>query len=101
MREQANALYHKSSDQRKKAHLRTLKRYGITAEDYDHMFAEQNGLCAICGRPDSRALSVDHDHETGKVRGLLCSKCNFLLGYADDDPEILTRAIEYLAEVEE
>jgi hypothetical protein len=66
-------------------HLRNhLKRYGITLEDYECLLAEQGGNCAICGNhpPDKGAsrLSVDHDHGTGQVRGLLCRRCNTMLG---------------------
>lgn len=64
---------------------RALKtNYGITIEDYDRMFAEQNGLCAICGKTDSRRLSVDHNHVTGKVRELLCHTCNMNVGFAEN-----------------
>ena len=61
------------------------KRFGLTLEEYDRLFAEQGGVCAICGNPESardqwngrvRRLAVDHDHETGRVRGLLCGRCN-------------------------
>jgi hypothetical protein len=75
--------------------------YGITLEDYNKMFEEQQGCCAICGRHQSelkRALAVDHSHETGKVRGLLCGKCNHALGNVNDDISILLSMIEYLNE---
>lgn len=73
---------------------------------YDVMSAAQGNLCAICNSPESttgklgklRSLAVDHCHETGRVRGLLCMKCNMLLGAAKDDPEILRAAAEYLLE---
>ena len=78
-------------------------KYGITLERYGEMFNAQNGRCAICGEENvpmkngkTRMLGVDHDHQTGKVRGLLCNSCNNLLGYAHDNTEFLTRAIEYL-----
>ena len=63
------------------------KFYGITLEDYNRMFAEQNGCCAMCGRHQSefkRRLAVDHDHKTSKVRGLLCTGCNVKLGVLED-----------------
>lgn len=54
-----------------------LDRYGITSEDYDRMLAEQMGLCRICRRPPKTVrLHVDHDHDTGEIRGLLCPTCN-------------------------
>ena len=60
---------------------RVFKLYGITVEQYGQMFEKQNGLCKICGEPGiSRRLAVDHCHKTGKVRGLLCWKCNMCLG---------------------
>jgi hypothetical protein len=67
---------------------RLKHRYGITAAEYDRMFAEQHGVCAICGKPADatqpkhwgRKLAVDHCHDTGKVRGLLCFSCNTGVG---------------------
>lgn len=60
-----------------------LKKYGLSEEDYERLLAEQGGVCAICEEPPSgrwKRLAVDHDHETGEVRGLLCITCNTLLG---------------------
>lgn len=73
-------------------------KYGITVEQYDEMFARQDGLCAICERPtkSGRLLSVDHDHETGRVRALLCQGCNRGLGFFSEDPESLRAAADYL-----
>lgn len=73
------------------------------ADDYNQMLESQNYRCAICGDEGNkenrfRKLSIDHDHKTGKVRGLLCSNCNFLLGQAKDDIGILRNAITYLEE---
>lgn len=75
--------------------LRRRRRYGIDIETYDRMLAEQGGGCAICGAtsPGRRAntgrvserFHVDHDHQTGVVRGLLCHQCNMVLGFVDDD----------------
>jgi len=81
------------------AHARALeKRYGITRADYDALYAAQGGVCYICRRATgkTRRLSVDHDHATGKVRGLLCRPCNNILGHARDDIEFFERAIEFL-----
>jgi hypothetical protein len=75
------------------------KRLGVTPEMYDTMLTEQNGCCAICGTlptPD-RSLCVDHCHSTNKVRGLLCDKCNRILGQWNDDPAVFNRAISYLS----
>ena len=63
-------------------------RYEITIKDYDLLMRDQNNCCAICGRPQevlSRSLSVDHNHLTNEVRGLLCDKCNLGLGFFDTD----------------
>jgi hypothetical protein len=81
-----------------------LKRnYGLTEEEFKCMLAALEGVCAICGRPESgtrkgklRQLSVDHCHETKKIRGLLCSRCNPGIGYFNHDPILLERAAAYL-----
>lgn len=75
------------------------KKYGITVEDYDRMLVEQKGVCAICkGLPNGAGrYHVDHNHKTGEVRGLLCYRCNALLGKAKDDPGLLQVAIDYLS----
>jgi hypothetical protein len=83
-------------------HLR--RKYGITAADYDSILAEQDGGCALCGvKPEDLVagryrthLHVDHCHETGRVRGLLCPEHNLLLGRFGDSPEMFRRVIEYL-----
>lgn len=75
------------------------KKYGITIEKYHEMLNSQGGVCKICGKPEERfqgSLAVDHCHSTGKIRGLLCGKCNTMLGQADDSVEILQAAIDYL-----
>lgn len=78
-------------------------RHGLTKEAYNSLFELRNGKCHICDRIESRVvgdkikrLDVDHDHTTGRVRGLLCSMCNSLLGYAKDNIKTLERAIKYL-----
>ena len=77
-------------------YLRRL--YGITVEDYETMLAAQDGRCAICQQPvlPDQRLSVDHDHSTQEVRGLLCSSCNLALGSFKDDVRVLEAAIQYL-----
>lgn|SRR6185437_1986870 len=78
---------------------RLLKRhYNMTLEEYDILVAQQNGRCLICDQPDS-LLNVDHCHESGRVRGLLCRLCNAGLGSFKDDPVRLQSAINYLARV--
>lgn len=76
---------------------RRLAVYGLTPEHYDELVHAQDGVCAICQRaPRKGVLSVDHDHRTGKVRGLLCGQCNMAIGAFTDSPPIMARAIEYL-----
>lgn len=89
---------------RRKAMNTHLKRkFGITIDDYERMHDEQGGVCAICGEYESvkqnghaNSLSVDHCHDTGKVRGLLCNKCNVALGSFKDSIEMLINAVNYL-----
>jgi Autographiviridae endonuclease VII len=78
------------------------RKYGLTRESYEVMLAVQGGGCAICGtnkwgKNRTRAC-IDHDHETGRIRGLLCQPCNSLLGMAEDNVRILASAIVYLEE---
>lgn len=75
------------------------KNYDISLEDYDEMLASQHNGCAICGRTpeeNARRLCVDHDHETGQLRGLLCAQCNSALGMIGDDIELARRLVAYL-----
>lgn len=81
----------------KRSHYRTS--YGITLEDVDTLRKQQKGRCLICRRKEkdlNHILRVDHCHETGRVRGLLCHNCNCGLGHLRDDPKLLERAIIYL-----
>lgn len=74
--------------------------YNIDNSEYETRLAQQGGVCAICSQPPSstsRRLHVDHDHRTGKVRGILCSKCNRGLGLFNDSQILLTAARSYLA----
>lgn len=77
---------------------RILLTYAITAAEYWKIFLHQGEQCAICHRAKGRAkkLSVDHDHATGYVRGLLCTRCNNLLGHLRDDLESAKRVVRYL-----
>lgn len=76
-----------------------LKKFGLTLEEYDNMLKRQNDGCAICGKRCSTGnrLAVDHDHVTGRVRGLLCSKHNKALGSFSDNADLLRAAIRYLS----
>lgn len=78
---------------------RLMVEYGITPEIYDEMFISQGGSCKICGEhqlTQKKRLNVDHCHKTGKVRGLLCHKCNKALGLFKDSSEMLDIASQYL-----
>ena len=74
------------------------KRFGITVEDYDALLAKQKGVCAICGAmPTTKLrLPVDHNHQTGMIRGLLCHKCNRAIGLFKDSPQNILSAFQYL-----
>lgn len=76
-----------------------MRLYGIDKHQYESMLAKQDGVCAICLRTPQecdRNLSVDHDHSTGAIRGLLCSQCNTSIGLMKDDPVRIERALRYL-----
>lgn len=72
--------------------------FGITLEQYDIMSETQGNVCAICGgiNPNGKRLAVDHDHKTGKIRGLLCSKCNLALGNIKEQISILRSMENYI-----
>jgi len=86
----------RKEDPQKKRKSYGLRKYGITLADYDAMLARQNGLCAICQKKPDRTLAVDHCHVTGRVRRLLCLRCNVGLGNFDDDPIRVLEAAAYL-----
>jgi hypothetical protein len=83
-----------------KARAQHLKRkYGITEEDYQSVLVSQGGVCAICGELElskTGRLHIDHNHDTGKVRGLLCGQCNKGIGLFKDTPDLLLSAAKYL-----
>lgn len=79
-------------------------KYGITAREYNQLFEDQGGCCVICRRHQKylkTPLQVDHCHKTGKVRGLLCGRCNRMLGMSKDSIKILKRSILYLKKHQE
>jgi len=93
----------RTSANRRKFNL--AKNYGITVEEYNALLRRQSGVCGICGKDEPAEhgrtgkqfrLAVDHCHETGVVRGLLCQKCNRAIGLLGDDPQALRKAISYL-----
>lgn len=75
-----------------------FSRFGITLDDYQNLLDKQNGVCAICLNPPriNKNLHVDHCHSTGKIRGLLCFRCNWGLSFFSDNPSRLLRAHKYL-----
>jgi len=90
-----NREAHRKSERRRK-----FRRYGITEEQYLQMLKDQNQSCAICKTTCSgtRDWHIDHCHDKGHVRGVLCSHCNLMLGHARDRTDILIEAIKYLQE---
>lgn len=73
------------------------KKFGLTPDDFRSMLAGQKGRCGICGGANGgRRLCIDHDHQTGQIRGLLCHRCNTSLGLLNDDPLRLLAAVDYL-----
>lgn len=102
---QARGWYHGNKDQARTTtrSRNLLKKFGLTEIEYATLLEKQNGVCAICERPETskRAgnvvrLSVDHNHKTGVVRGLLCHSCNRSLGLFEEDIERMEAAIRYL-----
>lgn len=91
------------AEKQKDAYLR--RKYGISLARYNNLLSQQKGVCAICSKPESSrkkkgggyvALSVDHNHKTGEVRGLLCYLCNTTIGLIDEDPDRCDRMKEYI-----
>lgn len=89
---------------RKKAKKISIKtKFGISLDEFKEIERAQNGNCAICGKKESKKrngrpvrLSVDHDHATGIIRGLLCTRCNTAIGLFEENPRFLRQAVEYL-----
>lgn len=79
-----------------------IKRYGLTIKDYDNLLDKQKGFCAICSTQEpggkNNKFHIDHDHKTGKVRGLLCHNCNRGLGFFKDSSFLLSKASSYILE---
>ena len=85
----------KNHDPEKKKDYDLKRLYGIGLEEYNDMLNAQDGGCFICGKQED-TLCVDHDHDTGEVRGLLCHSCNRGIGLLGDSSDTLIRAAEYL-----
>jgi hypothetical protein len=94
----SNAASKNPAQARKRNEYNHYKRYGLTKEDYDAMYADQGGVCAIC--ESSEKLVIDHCHKTGNVRGLLCTLCNVMLGQARDNKKVLIAAVSYLMQAD-
>jgi Autographiviridae endonuclease VII len=96
-RERAAATDRYKADPEAQRNARFLRQYGITVVEYDALLASQGGCCARCGTaPTTMRLAVDHDHETGRVRGLLCGPCNTYLGRLEAALENLMNDLKYL-----
>ena len=84
---EASKKWHNANKDHVAAYWR-MKKYGLSETDYQTMLERQENLCAICGRAENgKALAVDHDHDTGEIRGLLCAYCNVRLGWFDKHQE--------------
>ena len=90
------ARQYKASHKKEYRSKNMERSYGITLEEYNKMVKNQNGKCAICGTSPKETLTIDHDHNTGKVRQLLCRFCNAALGLAKEDINILESMIKYI-----
>lgn len=100
MQRQKEYIQKQSPEYRRNLQLKTL--YGITIEEFNKMLEEQGGVCAICKQPETEGkmgkLTMDHDHETGYNRQILCGMCNRGLGHFKDNPELLRAAANYIEE---
>ncbi len=107
VRQYKKARYYKPDVIQLRKNADYLRKYGITLETYESMLTEQNYVCAICHCPEVelsttgggsiKSLAVDHCHATGAIRGLLCQRCNRILGLAQDNIIVLKQAAKYLA----
>jgi Recombination endonuclease VII len=97
-RKHYNAKRKSDPEHQRREHAKHVTRtFGIEIEEYERLAREQGGVCAICERvPGKRRLCVDHDHDTGRVRALLCGACNRAIGCMADDPALLELAAQYL-----
>ena len=104
-----HAVRNKQWKQKNKERVRFLSRrqvlkgYGLTSDQYDILLESQNGVCAVCKKEEIRIingkvtrLAVHHDHETGRVQGLLCAKCNTGLGFFNDNPQLVNDAAIFI-----
>jgi len=96
--------YNNTDSQKYNSRKYNLRKYGLTPDSYAKLIEEQDNRCAICQQPETvlgtggeiKNLAIDHNHETGQTRGLLCNNCNRALGLFQDSAELLERAIKYV-----
>lgn len=110
-RKRSSEAYHTSPVEQARIRNKNLKKnFGITLEEYTRMLDFQGGVCAICGKEETRidprrgivsSLAVDHDHKTGMIRGLLCYTCNMALGYLQEDPNLIQALLTYILHYKE
>lgn len=95
-RKRNREAYQRNPDAFRASMLRS--RFGLAVDQYNHMVKEQHNRCAICKKRPAppKRLCVDHCHQTGRIRGLLCSLCNLGIGHMQDDPQIVRAALHYL-----
>jgi len=97
-----NAAWRAAHPKRNRRNGNLKHKYGIDEQEYARLFEAQGGKCAICGEPPGKKpLAVDHDHETGVVRGLLCHRCNTGIGNFRDEPALLLKAAAFLSQTME
>lgn len=98
-RERRAKWWKSARGKRSSANSKLKARFGLSIDEYEELLAKQEGKCKICGALRSslgHRLAVDHNHETGEIRGLLCKSCNIGIGNLQDDPELCERAAVYL-----
>lgn len=94
-RENATQYRKSAHGSRKRQEHSLLSRYGISLAEFDRLVASQGGHCASCGR-SGKQLVIDHSHRTGKVRGLICQRCNVLIGYMERDSESVAKCRSFI-----
>ena len=86
----------KSCRNKKNQEYRNKNFYGITEPEYQQLLADSNNICRLCG--NSGSLVVDHNHDTGKVRGMICRQCNSAIGMLHDSPVLISKVLQYMLE---
>jgi hypothetical protein len=93
-----NAQTYYAAFPEKRRAIQLKNKFNLTIKEWDDLFDKQKGVCAICAHPEQngKRLSIDHCHTSGRIRGLVCNRCNSGLGRFDDDSKLMRRAVEYL-----